>query len=221
MIATPGGAIEIDGRSGGLGTPMDAAIYQTLRMRAEVIVVSTSTMRAEEYGPATLTAPLAHLRNADPAPIWAVSRTLREADIAHIASHQHRRDGGGPMVLCVPESGADSQLRAVAAERGVALRLLPCAAHELLEAAVAAARAEASREVLVEPGPRLLAGLLAAGLLDEVILSYAPGLSLPAGTPLLPGDTDQPARHIPMSVISAFSAADGGLYTRWAVAPQA
>lgn len=219
MISTPGGAIEIDGRSGGLGTAMDAAIYQTLRMRSELILVSTSTMRAENYGPATITGPLAHLRNTDPAPIWALSRTLRDDDIDHIARVQDSRDGGGAMELCVPESSAAPQQRARAAESGVKLRLLPGNTSDFIVQAVSAARREAGREVLVEPGPRLLAGFLTAGVLDELILSYAPALHLPGGVSLLPSDSDDGTAdtHVPLRVVSAFSSADGGLYTRWAV----
>lgn len=221
MVATPDGAVTVDGLSGGLGTPMDHAVYHTMRMRSDLIIASMSTVRAEHYGPATVFAHLAHLRNAAPSPIWAITRTLRAADIDYIAGAQHRHsDAGavGAMEIVVAESGADPALRARAAERGVAVRIIAGTTADFVANVVAAARREASHEVVVESGPRLLARLLAAGVLAELVLSVSPKLHLPTGTRLLPEEWQEREVARRLRVVSAFSADDGGLYTRWAIA---
>ena len=51
MISSLDGAIAIDGRSGGLGTPADKAVFRALRGIADVILVGAGTARAEGYGP--------------------------------------------------------------------------------------------------------------------------------------------------------------------------
>lgn len=228
MIASPDGSATLDGLSGGLGTPMDNSVYHTMRMRSELIVASMSTVCAEKYGPATVFAPLAHLRNAPPSTIWAISRTLRAEDIEYVAAAQRKHvtdttesgAASGSMVIVVAESGAEPRLLSEAHSLQVPVRVIPTADEDFLSGVVAAARREATREILVEPGPRLLAGLLEADLLDELVLSISPQLHLPAGSRLLPEQWDGAELSRSLHVVSAFSAADGGLYTRWAVLPE-
>jgi len=51
MITTPDGAIDINGRSGPLGGPVDQARLKSLRAVASVVLVGAGTARAEKYGP--------------------------------------------------------------------------------------------------------------------------------------------------------------------------
>lgn len=51
MIASLDGATVVDGRSGGLSNPNDAAVLKALRAAADLILVGASTVRAEGYGP--------------------------------------------------------------------------------------------------------------------------------------------------------------------------
>ena len=52
MVASLDGAITIEERSGGLGSPADKAMFSALRGVADVILVGAGTVRAEGYGPA-------------------------------------------------------------------------------------------------------------------------------------------------------------------------
>lgn len=49
MIATPDGAISVDGRSGPLGSPDDRAVLLALRQAADIVLVGAGTARAEPY----------------------------------------------------------------------------------------------------------------------------------------------------------------------------
>jgi 5-amino-6-(5-phosphoribosylamino)uracil reductase len=50
MISTPGGTVDIDGRSGPLGGPADQQRLRDLRAAASVVLVGAGTVRAENYG---------------------------------------------------------------------------------------------------------------------------------------------------------------------------
>ena len=51
MVASLDGATVIEGRSGGLSNPQDAAVLARLREAADVIIVGAATVRQESYGP--------------------------------------------------------------------------------------------------------------------------------------------------------------------------
>jgi riboflavin biosynthesis pyrimidine reductase len=50
MVASVDGATVVQGRSGGLSSPTDAAVLSALRSHADVVLVGASTVRAERYG---------------------------------------------------------------------------------------------------------------------------------------------------------------------------
>lgn len=54
MVASIDGAIEVEGRSGGLGSPADKAMFQALRQLPDAIMAGAGTVRAENYGPVNL-----------------------------------------------------------------------------------------------------------------------------------------------------------------------
>lgn len=80
MITSLDGAIAIEGRSGGLGGPADAAVFAALRGIADVILVGAGTARTERYGPPRPSAATRRARQARgqaPAPrIAVVTRSL-------------------------------------------------------------------------------------------------------------------------------------------------
>lgn len=51
MVTSLDGSTVVDGRSGGLSHPVDAALLGALRSRADAILVGAGTVRAEGYGP--------------------------------------------------------------------------------------------------------------------------------------------------------------------------
>src|SRR3954470_469702 len=78
FIASLDGAVSIDGRSGGLGSPGDRRGFRVLRALADVVLVGHGTAVAEGYRPVAKDSPVGLLRAAmgRPAelPIAVVSR---------------------------------------------------------------------------------------------------------------------------------------------------
>src|SRR3954469_22573962 len=78
FIASLDGAVTVDGRSEGLGSPGDRRIFQLLRALADVVLVGHGTAAAEGYRPMTATSPVGRLRASlgrpPTAPIAVVSQ---------------------------------------------------------------------------------------------------------------------------------------------------
>ena len=49
FVSSVDGAVTVDGRSGGLGTAADKAVFGLLRRLADVVLVGAGTVRAEDY----------------------------------------------------------------------------------------------------------------------------------------------------------------------------
>lgn len=222
FITALDGAVTAGGKSAGLGTDMDQAVYHGMRARAGTILVGAVTAKHEGYGPASVMPGLSHLRTqSTPPALWLLTRTLRSEDIDYVAGAQ--RPGSaeeGTMSLVVPEEGADPSMRSYAAENQVDVVLIPGGREEYLSGVVDRARRSTTGEIDCEGGPHLLEALLRAELLDELVLSVSPHLFFPSHTRLLPsGDDDLAAAPWSrrLRAVSAFTSEDGGLYTRWIV----
>jgi len=91
--------------------------------------------------------------------------------------------GGGPAAAfaAAPDPARQAALEA----QGVSVEVLPAAAGGVdLAAVLARLAAREANEVWVEAGPRLAGALLAAGLVDELVLYFAPCLLGPQAQPL-------------------------------------
>ena len=64
MVASVDGAMSLAGRSGGLSSPADKAVFHTLRALADVVLVGAGTARTEGYGPVRLADDLVERRRA-------------------------------------------------------------------------------------------------------------------------------------------------------------
>ncbi len=198
MVSTlDGAAAGSDGRTGTINTPADLVVFTLLRDLADVILVGAGTARAEGYRHAdTRTGDraaraLAEGRAAQPE-LAVVSGTGRIPPLLERESHS----GGGVFLVTRAAAGPEALDRA----RRVlgADRVLVCGEHTVdLAAAVAALAGRGLPRILCEGGPRLLADVAAAGLLDELCLTLVPLLSggleqrIAAGAvadrPLVPG----------------------------------
>lgn len=174
MITSVDGATTTEGRSGGLGSAGDRAVFLALRSIADVILVAAGTVRAERYGPVALDA--AHQarrsgRGQSPVPRLAiVSRSL---DL----------DRGGrlfteslepPIVITSPAS--DRARRTELTDAGADLVLAGTGPDVDLPIALRTLGEMGAHVVLCEGGPSFNGALLAAGLVDEVCVTLAPWL---------------------------------------------
>ncbi|MGH8901134.1 MAG: dihydrofolate reductase family protein [Egibacteraceae bacterium] len=175
MVASAdGAATDAQGRAGGLAGEGDQEVFRTLRALADGILVGASTVRVEGYGPHRLRADLARRREADgraaPAPIVVVTRSL-DLDLASPLFTGGRTP---TVVLTCAAAPAD---RRRAAEQTARVLVVGDADVDL-ERAVATLRTEFGlAHLLCEGGPTLNAGLIGAGLVDELCLTIAPALT--------------------------------------------
>mgnify|MGYP000577804138 CR=1 FL=1 len=90
-ISTAFGSFTASGTSGALGNDADKQVMLALREWADVVLVGSGTVKAEDYGPADI-------------PIAVVSRSLDFDTSAKLFS------GPGPLILAPDESLTDAEL---------------------------------------------------------------------------------------------------------------
>ena len=207
FVTSLDGVIAVEGRSGGLGSPGDKAVFRVLRALADVVLVGHGTAAAEGYRPIAADSPVGRLRaslgRSSTAPIAVVSRraTLAPGDALAAA----------PTIL-VTCAAADAARRAALADAGVDVLVcgdddvdLPLALDRLAERGLA--------QVLCEGGPQLLRAALTAGLVDELALTIAPAL-VGGESRLVAGQLPHLARAVLRQVLEE----DGVLFTRYGLA---
>jgi len=185
FVVSVDGAAELDGRSHGLGSPADKAVFRMLRWCCDVALVGAGTARAEDYGP---------VRVPDQRQQWRRERGMRAVPRLAVVSRSAALDpaarlfaeaGGGELPLVLTTAHADAT--AVAALADVA-EVVVCGQDTAEPRRVLAAlAARGLRRVLCEGGPSLLGAMAAAGHLDELCVTVSPLLAGPGHLQLLAG----------------------------------
>jgi riboflavin-specific deaminase-like protein len=209
FVAALDGAISVDGRSGGLGSPGDRRVFQTLRALTDAVLVGAGTAAAEGYRPVLPDSAVGRLRarlgRPPVAPVVVVSRRASLAPDDQLVT-----DAVTPTLL-VTCGAADAGRRAALSAAGVHV-LVYGDDHVDLPAALDALAERGLTQVLCEGGPALFTAALAAGVVDELDLSIAPQL-VGGGPGLLPSAAPTPARLV--QVLTE----DHVLFTRYALTP--
>jgi riboflavin biosynthesis pyrimidine reductase len=144
FVASLDGAITVDGRSRGLQSPADLAVFRALRSVCDAVVVGAGTLRGEDYGPVRL----------QPSAIsWRAYRD-RSPEIP---------------VVVVTRTGDLGSGRVLEGPTLVTGRDLPTELPEM----VTALHERGLTRLLCEGGPSLLTDLLAHELVDELALTSA------------------------------------------------
>jgi len=160
FVSSLDGAATLQGKSAGLSSDADRALFHVLRSMADVVLVGAGTARAENYGGAKV------VDGGEPPPIAVVSKSLdfdlttrlfTDTTVSPIivtceASPGTVREQIATIADVIVAGDADVDLRAaldVLAERGLG-------------------------RALCEGGPHLLGAVAAAGLLDELCLTLSP-----------------------------------------------
>jgi riboflavin biosynthesis pyrimidine reductase len=186
MVATADGAASLNGLTQGISSDTDRRVFALLRTLCDVILVGASTVREEKYKPARPQELWSHLREGRPTttpPIAVVSRRL---DL----------DPDSPLITAAPPHARTiviTTASAPEARRGLVARFAEViiAGQDTVDltTAVDELSKRGHRRMLAEGGPRLLAQLAEAGLLDELCLTIGPLMAGPgaprivAGTP--------------------------------------
>jgi len=213
MISAPDGRATVDGRSAGLGSAADQAVMRAMRAEADALFVGSRTLRVEGYG-ALLDEEHRAERVARGLPaalrLVTVVRDLRTLPVDAAPIFQ---EAGAPITVFTSSSDEEAPFPAVAADLEV-VRLSP----ESLDLRAVLDHVEAehgARLVVTEGGPTLLHGLVAVGLLDDLLHTAAPFLIAGNGTTMLSGDAfPEPVR---LHVRGAHLAVDH-LFVHYAVA---
>jgi riboflavin biosynthesis pyrimidine reductase len=171
MVASLDGSAVKDGRSRGLGSAADKAVFDLLRGLADVVLVGAGTARAEGYRALRPKPPYAELRAAEgqrPAPVLALVSRRLDLDPASPLF------GGAERTVVVTCGSAARTAR----DRLAEVADLVVAGGESVDIAAALDQltARGLRRVLCEGGPTLLADVAVTGRLDELCLTTSPQL---------------------------------------------
>ncbi|MDO8485490.1 MAG: dihydrofolate reductase family protein [Candidatus Limnocylindrales bacterium] len=178
-------ALDPDGRTGGGAvsgfSSTDRFVMGLLRAMADVVLVGAGTVRASAgtgWTPARahpqaagLYRDLRRRLGLAPEPATLIVTASGDLDPTHAAF----RNADVPVVLAGP-AGTAERLRAAGFPDDARIESLGDGDEVAPEALIDLARRMGARVVLSEGGPHVIAGLAAAGLLDELFLTLAPQL---------------------------------------------
>lgn len=171
MVASLDGAVAgTDDSSRSLATPADRRVFALLRGLADVLLVGGGTARAERYRPTLppggVTGRRIAQRQSPSAAVAVVSRSLDLDERGPLFTDPARQT-----VVVTCEAAPGSRRRALSALVDV---VVAGDAQVDLTAAVGALAARGLPRILCEGGPSLLGAVAAAGLLDELCLTWVP-----------------------------------------------
>jgi riboflavin biosynthesis pyrimidine reductase len=191
MIVSVDGGTSWNGVSGALGGPADAALFGVMRSFADVVLVASGTMRAEQYGPARLPADVqARRRERGQRPVPPIAVVSQRCDFDWSTPFFNEATER-PIVITVASADPANIARAADVADVV------IAGDELVDLTrgVTALGDRGAQHVLAEGGPTLNGELAREGLLDEVCLSLAPLLASGDAKRIIAGSTlDELAR---------------------------
>lgn len=175
FITSVDGGFEINGASGGLGTPADRIAFSTLRAQSDVILVGAETVRVEKYRrPLAPTGELAELRirrGQLPCPRLAIVTSDPESMPHDTLAAHPERDPHPPLLYVSQRPGAGAVESEDARRYKLATQL---SGRWSFEAILDDLHERGMKRVLCEGGPSILGALLSAGLLDELNLTISP-----------------------------------------------
>ncbi len=171
MVCTADGAtVDPTGRSGALGGDADRQAFVTLRSIADVIVAGSTTVKAEDYGPAKVSADRRAARAArGQAPVPRIAVVTASL---HLDPGMRLFASGGPRPMVLTTEASDPAAR----DRLAEVADIVVAGKDQVDWPLALAELRdrtGARVVLVEGGPSVN-GQLVGELIDELCLTVAP-----------------------------------------------
>jgi riboflavin biosynthesis pyrimidine reductase len=205
FVASADGAVTLSGKSGGLSGPADKRVFQLLRDMADVVLVAAGTIRTEGYGYPGFSAERRSRRK---------SAGLTELPTFAIVSRSLDLDLSSSLFTEPPVRTVVLTDDSAPAERRAELeRYAEVVSTDGLTGTVRALRDRGLGRILCEGGPSLFAGLVGAGLLDELCLTLSPLLAGPGPGRIVTGPEHPPVRL----ALTALLEEDGALFHRFAV----
>ncbi|MCE1177520.1 MAG: dihydrofolate reductase family protein [Micrococcales bacterium] len=166
MVATvDGSASGHDGVSGSINTTADNAVFDVLRSLADVVVVGAGTVRAEGYG---------RLERDDSGHAPTIAVVSGSGSLPRSIGSPEEDRGEAVLVTCA--SAPAGRLRHARGRLGADHVVVAGDDVVDLPLAFTALAERFGPALLLEGGPTLLTDALAAGLVDEMALSWTPRL---------------------------------------------
>ncbi len=174
MVSTiDGAAASPDGLSAGISSPADRRVFGRLRGLADVILVGAGTARSEGYRPALHKPDFADRRaEAGKTVVPAIAVVTRSMDIDLSLPLYSEPLVTSIIITC---SGADAAQ--IEAARRTCDVIISGDSEVDLTGAISELQRRGLQHVHSEGGPRLLADLVAADLLDELLITLSPALA--------------------------------------------
>jgi riboflavin biosynthesis pyrimidine reductase len=192
MIVSADGRAAVQGSSAGLGHPADRALLRELRTAVDAILVGPGTLRAEGYADLLDAEQRGHrvARGLAAQPI--VTTVTRRGDVP-VEIGLFAEPDARIQVYAESAVDVDGREARVAVERLAPGGATPAAvlAHLASERGV--------RSVLCEGGPTLLRAVVAAGCVDDLLLTLVPLLVAGGGPPAIAGDALRPPRRLALA----------------------
>lgn len=210
FVTSADGAVTLAGRSRGLSTPGDRALFAALRDLSDVVLVGAGTARGEGYGPDRPSQSRRTLRRSagrTEAPVIAVVSASLDLDPS---SELFTAPDARTLVLTADHAPAR---RRADLERVV--EVVTAGSDSLDPVAAMAALADRGlHRVLCEGGPHLFGSLLAGGVVDELCLTVSPLLTGAGAGRIVAG----PLLAAPAQLaLAGLLEEDGALFCRYAV----
>ena len=214
MVATADGAASLNGVTQGISSDTDRRVFALLRTLCDVILVGASTVREEKYKPARPQELWSHLRDGRP-PTPPIAVVTGRLDL----------DPDSPLITAAPADARTiviTTASAPEARRGLVARFAEViiAGQDTVDltTAVDELSKRGHRRMLAEGGPRLLAQLAEAGLLDELCLTIGPLMAGPGAPRIVAGTPGTGPAATPLPLTLAHVLEDDGFllcrYTR-------
>ena len=180
FVVTLDGRVTLEGRSGAIGSDSDTAMLVALRTRVDAVMIGAGTMRAECYGRVVRDPAKRERRKRDglgddPLMVLISGRLDLPWDAPLFTEGQ-----GEVLVFTAADDDPPETATPVQVERHPDQVDLAAALHHLR-------RERGVRALLCEGGPRLLAQLIEAQLIDELFITHAPKLVGGEGPRLVAG----------------------------------
>jgi riboflavin biosynthesis pyrimidine reductase len=194
FVTSVDGAVEIEGRSAGLGNPADKKVFDLLRQYPDGLLVGAGTLRQEGYNAVRLD-PVRRAwreeRGLDPYPrLIVISRRLDLSPTHPAFAEAPRR----PIVLTSKDAPPD-RVTALSVAADVVAH-----GHDSVDlgACLDALRERGIARILSEGGPHLFGSLTAADLVEEVCLTVSPLLA-GAGAGRITAGPPSPVRDLALA----------------------
>lgn len=212
FVASVDGGVAVRGRSAGLQTPGDNAVFAALRDLADVVLVGAGTARAEGYRLVRLSSGRQQLRQdfglAADLPTAVVSRSLTLDRAGGLFAQQSETTQRTIVITC---AAADEHRRAALAE----VADVVVAGDDEIDFLTArqALEGRGLHRILCEGGPQLYQALTQQAIVDELDLSVTGLLAGPGTGRLFSGPPWQGGPR-PLQ-LCALLEEDGALFTRY------